>query len=147
MTSIPVYMTAKHRECDDIFTEAESAVADNNWVLGLEKWQAFSQELAAHFAQEEDTLFPEFEQATGMTGGPTQVMRMEHQQMRALVQNLTSAMTDKDKESFLGLSETLMVMMQQHNMKEEMMLYPMLAQNLSQGEELIAGFEAATSTT
>jgi len=27
------------------------------------------------------------------------------------------------------------------------MLYPMLAQNLSQGEELIAGFEAATSTT
>jgi len=147
MTSIPVYMTAKHRECDDIFTEAESAVADNNWVLGLDKWQAFSQELAAHFALEEDTLFPEFEQATGMTGGPTQVMRMEHQQMRALVQNLTSAMTDKDKETFLGLSETLMVMMQQHNMKEEMMLYPMLAQNLSQGEELIAGFETANSTT
>lgn len=28
-------------------------------------------------------LFPAFEAATGMTGGgPTQVMRMEHQQMR-----------------------------------------------------------------
>ena len=55
-----------------------------------------------------------------MTEGPTQVMRMEHQQMRALVQDLDNALTAKDKDNYLGLSETLMVMMQQHNMKEEM---------------------------
>ena len=141
MTSTPVYMTAKHRECDDLFTDAESAVADNNWPLALEHWQGFSLELAKHFEQEEETLFPQFEQATGMTGGPTQVMRMEHQQMRALVQDLDTALNDQDKDRYLGLSETLMVMMQQHNMKEEMMLYPMLAQNLPQGEEIIDSFK------
>ncbi len=27
MSSIPEYMTQKHRDCDDVFTEAESAVA------------------------------------------------------------------------------------------------------------------------
>ena len=143
MTSIPDYMTAKHRECDDVFTVAESKVADGNWPIALEKWQEFKLELMNHFEQEEGTLFPTFEQATGMTGGPTQVMRMEHQQMRALVQELDNAMAAKDKDSYLGLSETLMVMMQQHNMKEEMMLYPMLAQNLAQGEEIIESFKTA----
>lgn len=141
MTSIPDYMTAKHRECDDVFAIAESKVVDGNWPIALEKWQEFKLELMHHFEQEEGTLFPTFEQATGMTGGPTQVMRMEHQQMRALVQELDNAMESKDKDTYLGLSETLMVMMQQHNMKEEMMLYPMLAQNLPQGEEIIESFK------
>lgn len=143
MTSIPDYMTAKHRECDDIFITAEAEIVAGNWSQAAEQWGAFKAELAQHFEQEEDTLFPQFEQATGMTGGPTQVMRMEHQQMRALVNDLDAALEKQDKDSFLGLAETLMVMMQQHNMKEEMMLYPMLAQNLAQGEDIIASFKAA----
>ena len=140
MTSIPDYMTQKHRECDDVFTEAESAVAKGNWLLALEKWQVFAHELIHHFTQEEETLFPAFEQATGMTAGPTQVMRMEHQQMRALVQDLDNALAAQEKDEYLGLSETLMVLMQQHNMKEEMMLYPMMQQHLSDGEQIIASF-------
>jgi len=144
MSSIPEYMTAKHRECDDVFSEAETAVAEQNWPLALEKWQSFASELSEHLAQEEEVLFPKFEQATGMTAGPTQVMRMEHQQMRALVQDLDNALAAKEKDEYLGLSETLMVMMQQHNMKEEMMLYPMMAQHLSDGEQLIEGFKVST---
>ncbi len=142
MTSIPDYMTAKHRDCDEVFTLAEASVAKGNWELAAESWQQFKDELLTHFSQEEDTLFPAFEQATGMTGGPTQVMRMEHQQMRSLVTDLEQAMSEQNKDSFLGLSETLMVMMQQHNMKEEMMLYPMMAKNLPQGDEIIASFSA-----
>jgi hemerythrin-like domain-containing protein len=141
MTSIPEFMTTKHRECDEIFTEAEAAVAKADWALALAKWQSFALELTKHFGQEEDILFPEFEQATGMTTGPTQVMRMEHQQMRALVQDLDNALAAQDKDEYLGLSETLMVMMQQHNMKEEMMLYPMMAQNITDGEQIIAQFQ------
>jgi len=143
MTSIPDYMTSKHRECDDYFTEAESAVAKDNWSEAETKWQLFSDEFALHLRQEEETLFPQFEQATGMTAGPTQVMRMEHQQMRALVQDMNNALESKLKDEYLGLSETLMVMMQQHNMKEEMMLYPMMAQHLANGEQLISSFKAS----
>ena len=142
MTSIPEFMTAKHRECDELFTEAEAAVAIADWSLALKKWQGFVLELTMHFSQEEETLFPKFEQATGMTESPTQVMRMEHQQMRALVQDLDNALAAKDKDNYLGLSETLMVMMQQHNMKEEMMLYPMMEQNVADGEQIIAQFQA-----
>lgn len=138
MTSIPEYMTAKHKECDDVFTQAESAVAAEDWSLALVKWQAFAKELHEHLSQEEELLFPQFEQATGMTAGPTQVMRMEHQQMRSLVQDLDNALAAKAKDEYLGLSETLMVMMQQHNMKEEMMLYPMMQQHLANAEQLVA---------
>ena len=143
MTSIPEFMTTKHRECDELFTEAEAAVAKVDWSLALTKWQSFAVELAQHFSQEEDILFPKFEYATDMTSGPTQVMRMEHQQMRALVQDLDNALAAKNKDEYLGLSETLMVMMQQHNMKEEMMLYPMMEQNVADGEQIIAQFQAS----
>jgi len=136
-------MTAKHRECDEFFTEAEAAVAKINWPLALTKWQSFASELTEHLSQEEEVLFPQFEKSTGMTAGPTQVMRMEHQQMRALVQSLDNALAAQEKDEYLGLSETLMVMMQQHNMKEEMMLYPMMAQHLSDSEKLIEGFKGS----
>ena len=142
MTSIPEFMTTKHRECDELFTESEAAVAKSDWSLALTKWQSFAIELTRHFSQEEDVLFPKFEQATGMKAGPIQVMRMEHQQMRALVQDLDNALAAQAKDEYLGLSETLMVMMQQHNMKEEMMLYPMMAQNVADGEQVIAQFQA-----
>lgn len=141
MTSIPEFMTTKHRECDEFFTDAEAAVATADWALAATKWQSFASELSTHFTQEEETLFPKFEQATGMTAGPTQVMRMEHQQMRALVQDLDNALAAKNKDEYLGLSETLMVMMQQHNMKEEMMLYPMMEQNIADGEQIIQQFQ------
>ncbi len=136
MTSIPQYMTEKHRECDDIFTEAESAVAAENWPLAQQQWQAFANELALHLEAEESILFPQFEQATGMTSGPTYVMRSEHEQMRALVADLEKALAEQDKGEFLGLSETLMVLMQQHNMKEEMMLYPMTQQNIPDADKV-----------
>ncbi|PCI63287.1 MAG: hemerythrin HHE cation-binding protein [Gammaproteobacteria bacterium] len=136
MPSIIDFMTRKHRECDDVFSEAESAVAKSNWTLASQQWHTFADELELHLQAEETILFPQFEQATGMTNGPTQVMRMEHQQMRALIQDLNTTLTAENKKDFLANSETLMVLMQQHNMKEEMMLYPMTEQHLSNSEDV-----------
>lgn len=136
MNSIPDYMTSKHRECDDFFSQAESAVVKKDWLLANNNWDKFTHELELHLTAEETILFPEFEQATGMTAGPTQVMRGEHQQMRALVQQLNQALEQKNQDQFLGLSETLMVLMQQHNMKEEMMLYPMSQQQIPEADKL-----------
>ncbi len=136
MSTIPDYMTQKHRHCDDIFTLAESAAAEKNWAEADKQWQLFVNELELHLQAEENILFPQFEEATGMTAGPTQVMRGEHQQMRALVSDINDALKAEDKDQFLGLSETMMVLMQQHNMKEEMMLYPMCQQQIPQTVEV-----------
>ncbi len=136
-STINLFMAAHHKECDELFAQAEQAVSEGDWEDGLFRWQAFADELEKHFTREEQILFPEFEQATGMTGGPTQMMRMEHEQMRSLVNEINKVGTARDMDQFLGLSESLMVTMQQHNMKEEQILYPMTDQSLTNAQEII----------
>lgn len=64
-------------------------------------------------------------------------MRGEHQQMRTLVADLLVALSAEDKDAYISVSETLMVLMQQHNMKEEMMLYPMSQQRVPAPDALL----------
>ncbi|MBS1129940.1 MAG: Hemerythrin cation binding region [Proteobacteria bacterium] len=131
MTTIRSYMTDDHRHCDDLFAEAEQAVGKGNLDLAQATFGHFHSAVLAHFNTEETTLFPTFEAKTGMTMGPTQVMRMEHGQMRALMEEAADALKAGKTEDYLGLADTLLIMVQQHNMKEENMLYPMCDQHLS----------------
>ncbi len=131
MTTIRSYMTDDHRHCDDLFAEAEQAVGKGNLDLAQATFGHFRSAVLAHFNTEEKTLFPTFEAKTGMTMGPTQVMRMEHVQMRALMEEAADALKAGNAEDYLGLADTLLIMMQQHNMKEENMLYPMCDQHLT----------------
>jgi len=128
MTTITETMAADHRRCDELFSEAEEQIAKGEWSAGEQKFIAFRDAIEHHFEMEESVLFPDFEQRTGQAMGPTQMMRMEHIQMRQLFADMEQAMTAKDKERYLGLAETLMMIIQQHNMKEERMLYPMTDQ-------------------
>ena len=142
MSSIRHFMTEDHRRCDDLFAEAEQAIAKNNLAAAQAAFEHFRGATLAHFDGEEKTLFPAFEARTGMTMGPTQVMRMEHSQMRALLEDAVAALERGDSDDYLGLADTLLIMMQQHNMKEEHILYPMCDQHLA-GEtpELLARLE------
>ena len=65
------------------------------------------------------------------------MMRQEHTQMRTLISQMLEAIDADNKDRFFGLSETLMILMQQHNMKEEQMLYPMAQQHLAAESDLI----------
>jgi iron-sulfur cluster repair protein YtfE (RIC family) len=119
-----------HKHCDDYFVDAEEAARQRRWPECQQAFTRFRTELEAHFTTEEQTLFPAFEEKTGMVSGPTQVMRMEHAQMRDLVGQLAQAAGAQDTKGFAGAAETLLVLMQQHNMKEENILYPMCDQAL-----------------
>jgi hemerythrin-like domain-containing protein len=129
MSNIKDFMTQDHRDCDEIFVEMENAVVSKGQDV-LVKFEAFYDALTNHFKMEEMVLFPAFEQETGMSEGPTKVMVMEHEQMRELLSKMSKAIEGGDNDKFFGLSETLMILMQQHNMKEEQMLYPMAEQRL-----------------
>ncbi|MCW8929701.1 MAG: hemerythrin domain-containing protein [Gammaproteobacteria bacterium] len=136
-STISAFMASHHKECDEQFAMAEESIANSDWEKGIEQWNQFASELEKHFSREENVLFPAFESQTGMTGGPTQMMRMEHEQMRALVNEINKASVSKDKDQFLALTETLMVTMQQHNMKEEQILYPMTDQSLPNAVDIV----------
>lgn len=114
-----------HRHCDDCFAAAESAVQKKKWKEAEEHHQALREGMEAHFLAEENLLFPAFESATGMSDGPTAVMRSEHTQIRALLSTMAEAITAQDVEEYAGQAETMLIMMQQHNIKEENILYPM----------------------
>lgn len=131
MTTIRSFMTDDHRHCDDLFAEAEQAIGKNNPQAALAALEHFRSAMLAHFATEEKTLFPLFEAKTGMSGGPTEVMRMEHAQMRSLFDDAVDALKNGNSDDYLGIAETLLIMMQQHNMKEENILYPMCDQHLA----------------
>jgi hemerythrin-like domain-containing protein len=114
-----------HRHCDDLFVAAENAVQRRDWALAEREFAHFRAQMDAHFVAEEETLFPAFEDATGSRGGPTEMMRYEHDQMRDLLGQLDAACKARDGKTYAGVSETLLTLMQQHNMKEEHILYPM----------------------
>ncbi|HXK56747.1 MAG: hemerythrin domain-containing protein [Gammaproteobacteria bacterium] len=138
MSTIATAMTADHRRCDEIFSRAEELVSSGDWTSGEAEFTAFREAMLSHFSMEEERLFPAFEQHLGHAMGPTQVMRMEHMQMRQLFTEMEQAVGIRDDARYLGLSETLMMIMQQHNMKEEQMLYPMMDRTLGQAGGEIA---------
>ncbi len=135
MTTILEFLGSDHRTCDDLFASAEDAVGQKNWGGAHTLFDQFQTTMLHHLAMEENVLFPAFEARTGNTMGPTQVMRIEHEHMRGLMQDMAQAVVKTDYEGYLGLSETLNMLMQQHNLKEENMLYPMSDQVLGSARD------------
>ena len=142
MTSITSFMAGDHRACDALFADVETSVEARQWPQAAAAWRQFERAMRCHLRREEDVLFPAFEEATGMRQGPTAMMRMEHEQMRALFPGLANAIEGQDQRRFLGLSDSLMVLIQQNNMKEEQILYPMCDQRIAAAAPLLQRLEA-----
>jgi iron-sulfur cluster repair protein YtfE (RIC family) len=148
MSSIKDFMVGDHHRCDDLFADAEQAVAAQAWDRASAAFGSFQAAMQQHFAAEEDVLFPAFELKSGMTMGPTQVMRVEHAQMRELMAAAQESLLVKDADDYAGNAETLLIMMQQHNMKEEHVLYPMCDEQLKdQMATLLVQLQQALSPT
>ena len=122
---ISQFMTQEHRDCDTDFAQAEQSAANGDWGETEKQFLAFSNRTLTHFKREEEELFPAFETQTGSAEGPTQVMRYEHEQVKGLIGKLAGAVESQDKDAYLSLCESMMILLQQHNMKEEQMLYAM----------------------
>lgn len=129
--NIKEFMAQDHKDCDLLFATAENAASKEDWPTATQAFNDFVQAMERHLGVEENELFPAFEEATGMTMGPTEMMRSEHEQMRALFVEMREAVETKHSDNYLGISETLLILMQQHNMKEEQILYNMMDQHLT----------------
>lgn len=136
MTSIEIgsgltaFFEQDHRDCDARWADVEELLDARDVDAARPAWQKFDTGMRRHIAMEEEVLFPAFESAARMAGGgPTAVMRLEHQQMRDLLDQIESAMEAGDSEQAMDIGDTLLMLIQQHTIKEEGMLYPM-AENL-----------------
>jgi len=137
VSSISQYLSADHDHCDNLFIETGNAVAKAQWDHAERLFYSFRSGTELHFSREETVLFPAFEQATSLSTGPTEVMRSEHRQMRRILQELEEALKNRDIDQFLGEAETLLPLMQQHNLKEESMLYRIASQVLANHTDVL----------
>ncbi len=119
-----IFFTSDHRACDAAWALVEAAADANDAPRALEAFTHFDAVTRRHLGLEEEVLFPAFEAATGMTMGPTQMMRLEHVRMRGMLDQLAIAARN-DLQALLDQGDTLLMFTQQHNAKEECVLYPM----------------------
>lgn len=146
MNTIRGLLADHHRQCDELFAATEQAIETGAWEQAASNFSRFSESMQQHFDAEEKLLFPAFEARTGMTMGPTAVMRSEHAQIRELMEAAAAAVEARDADDYAGYAETLHIMTQQHNMKEEYVLYPMCDQYLAaQTAELVAQMQEGIS--
>ena len=138
-SGVVAFFTAEHRACDVLWAAVEAAAEAGDAAKTATAWQDFERALRRHFEMEEQVLFPAFERATGMQGGPTMVMRMEHQQVRGLLDQMASASARGAWDDVVDQGDTLLMLLQQHNVKEEGILYPMAEQVLAPMWSEIAG--------
>lgn len=131
MHSISDFLGADHARCDELFAQLELIVIQAKWEEAEATSDNFKQAMERHFGMEEAVLFASFEQTTGNSTGPTSVMRMEHRHLRDLISRLSEAVSQHNADDFFGHADTLRIMLHQHNMKEESILYPMTDQVLS----------------
>ena len=140
MTSIDIasglaaFFEQDHRDCDARWADVEELLDTADIDEARPAWKKFDAGMRRHLEMEENVLFPAFDSRSGMGGGgPTAMMRMEHQQMRGLLDQIGEAMESGNAEDAMDVGDTLLMLIQQHNVKEEGMLYPM-AQNMLVGE-------------
>jgi len=138
------YLAWDHDRLDGLLATAREALGDGLTDEARTIFGRFRLGLLRHIRMEEDVLFPAFEAATGMPAqaGPTAVMRAEHRD----IQTILERMRDQIDHPLAGLAEfeesrqALLLVLGDHNEKEEQVVYPVTDQNLmvpGQRDELI----------
>lgn len=117
------YLLLQHIE--QSLPASDSAAAMQN------RMAAFFFALEAHSQLEDELLFTALEPRLGLQGGPLVVMRMEHDQITALIENLGSAASAEEGRA---LAAQLIRVVRGHFQKEEQVLFRMARQLLSEEE-------------
>lgn len=123
MSSVTSFMSEDHDRLDEIFKKFHGTV-EKDITKAKELFSEFAKGLKTHIAWEEDILFPIFEDKTGMRfGGPTAVMRMEHEQIKNFLNGI-EAKLEQENANVAEEEKNLLIVLTAHNDKEESIVYP-----------------------
>jgi iron-sulfur cluster repair protein YtfE (RIC family) len=125
-----------HRGLDGLLRDAERSLEAGQAARAAVIFSRFREGLERHIEAEEEILFPAFEELTGITRGPTGVMRTEHEEIRRLLKEVAARLQPaSDAAAPLAALTALLV---GHNGKEERFLYPMIDRAAAEAGELEA---------
>lgn len=123
--SVTTYLQADHDRLDAILVLVERLAEEGSFPEAQARFGELACGLDWHINVEEQLVFPFFEAKTGMTRGPTVVMRAEHKAIRDGVQSVVVALSACEAAPVHEAIAKLTVILSAHNLKEEKMLYPM----------------------
>jgi iron-sulfur cluster repair protein YtfE (RIC family) len=127
METISTWMQQDHVDIDAIAERAVAAAESGDAAALQREASLFLQRLRQHIEMEERVLFPAFEERTGMAaGGPSVQIRVEHEQMQPVLQQMQDAAAAQDGAVYRRAAQALHEILLPHNLKEEQMMYPML---------------------
>ena len=132
--SVTAYLQADHERLDAIALEVDRLAVGGSFAEARRRFGEFVCGLGWHIDVEEQVLFPAFEEKTGMTRGPTTVMRAEHVEIREGMRRVTAALDAGDAAAAKASLGELTALLGAHNMKEERMLYPMTDRAMGSAE-------------
>jgi iron-sulfur cluster repair protein YtfE (RIC family) len=119
-------LRADHSRLDALLKETLAALTDADAATAGRTSGSFSQGLRHHIEAEDQVLFPPFEARTGLKdAGPTAVMRRDHQEIERRLREISRAIAAP-----YGSRETacevraLKALLEDHNAREEEILYP-----------------------
>jgi iron-sulfur cluster repair protein YtfE (RIC family) len=115
-----------HTRCEALRASAAAALETGEWEAFAGRLETLRAGLYAHFAFEEDELFPQFERASGMREA-TEALRAEHRDIRAILDALSAASAAHDPEGCRAEFATATQLLRQHQAREEQLIYPALA--------------------
>ena len=119
------YLQADHQRLDAIIAAVERLADGGSFADARARFGELTCGLGWHIDVEEQVLFPFFEAKTGMTRGPTAVMRVEHKDIRERMDRVTAALETRALGPMRDALGELTTLLASHNLKEERMLYPM----------------------
>lgn len=121
MQTISDYLESDHQRLDEMLSIALELLDRRDFAKAAEQFADVSYGLDHHINAEEGVLFPAFEKR----GGPTQVLRAEHVEIRRWISAVAASLAATNvAEARRGLRR-LMDILASHNIKEEHILYPM----------------------
>lgn len=121
---ITTYLSWDHDRLDGILIEVSRLADAGRPAEARETYRAFDAGLLRHIRLEEELLFPLFEARSGITGGPTEVMREEHREILRAIELMREGLAREDLDRFHEGLRFLRTIMPDHNAKEEHVLYP-----------------------
>jgi iron-sulfur cluster repair protein YtfE (RIC family) len=146
MHKVSSFLDHDHARCDALYVQSVAFVIARDWERAAKRFSDFSDSLLRHMAMEESIVYPAFEEELGTATGPTQSMRSEHLLLRGLLHRLSESIEQKNVIEFSDHADTFRITMQQHNLKEEGILYPMVDRVLRRRHgELVSAMIAITT--
>ncbi len=131
------FFQTDHRRLDAIFDRFKDDIRVQKFEEAAATFREFRLGLTRHIKAEEEILFPVFEEKTGMhDAGPTAVMKMDHKDIKELMDKIVNAADAKDEKTAVDCAGALFNILSDHNMKEEHILYPETDSFLSDAERV-----------